>query len=381
MPAGTSTYSAIGLNPETDYSFRVKARNDAGDSAYSNTAAATTLAAPSVIVEFAQGETISDGSVSGSYTDTHLDDGVVQIISETGSGGPKRRRKQSYSYIWIFNVSGGAGGVSLSANSWVSGIEAAVFEFSVDFGVTWQPMFVVDDTSATAIQSFLLPPNTEGSVWIRARDAEQTNGEEVDSLFVDYLAISSSTQVASPPAAPANLQVVAVVPGEIAFSFQDQADNEVGFEVRRSETDPGADCSVGSVVATLGANPGTGDVTFADTSIASDTTYWYTVIAFNGGGSSPTCTNPVSVVSASGGNIVLNVSGYKDKGLQKGSLSWSGATSANVSVFRDGAQITLTANDGEHIDNIDQKGGGSYRYQICEQDEPTICSDEEVLTF
>ena len=381
LAANVTSYSVNGLNEQTAYSFRVKARNSTGDSGYSNIAAAVTPAAPSVVEDFAQGENIETGTVNGSYTNTHADDGIAQTISETGSGGPKRRRKQAYAYTWIFDVTGGPGGVSLSANSWVSGAEAAVFEYSTNFGVSWLPMFVVDENSQGAMQSFLLPPATQGSVWVRASDAEKTNGEGVDSLMVDYLAMSSFQQIATPPASPTNLAVVSVVAGNIGFTFEDQADNEVGFEVRRAESDPGSDCAAGTVISTLGGNGNTGSVAFSDDSVASNTVYWYSVRAFNSGGNSASCTNIVSVVSAIGGDITLNTAGYKDKGLQKAALTWSGATSANVIVLRDGALIATTPNDGQYLDNIDQKGGGSYRYQICEQDAPSICSLEQTVTF
>jgi hypothetical protein len=44
--ANVTTYAATGLSPSTSYSFRVRATNSAGDSAYSNAASATTAAAP-----------------------------------------------------------------------------------------------------------------------------------------------------------------------------------------------------------------------------------------------------------------------------------------------------------------------------------------------
>lgn len=84
--------------------------------------------------------------------------------------------------------------------------------------------------------------------------------------------------------------------------------------------------------------------------------------------------------STSGGGITLSASGYKVKGTQHADLSWSGATSTNVDVYRDGAVITTTANDGFHTDNIGQKGGGSYVYQVCEAGTAT-CSNEATVNF
>lgn len=64
--------------------------------------------------------------------------------------------------------------------------------------------------------------------------------------------------------------------------------------------------------------------------------------------------------------IELTVSAYKVKGVQHADLTWSGATTG-VDIYRDGARIeTNTANDGQHTDNVGQKGGGTHTYQVCE---------------
>jgi hypothetical protein len=69
------------------------------------------------------------------------------------------------------------------------------------------------------------------------------------------------------------------------------------------------------------------------------------------------------------------------KGLQKVDLSWQGATTTNVDVKRDGSVIASNEdNDGALTDNIDQRGGGSYTYQLCETGTST-CSNESVVTF
>src|SRR3989344_3640323 len=80
-------------------------------------------------------------------------------------------------------------------------------------------------------------------------------------------------------------------------------------------------------------------------------------------------------------DITLTTVGYKVKGLMKADLSWSGATSINVDVYRNGSVVTTTGNDGVHTDNIDQRGGGTFTYKICEAGGISACSNESVVTF
>jgi hypothetical protein len=65
-------------------------------------------------------------------------------------------------------------------------------------------------------------------------------------------------------------------------------------------------------------------------------------------------------------DIELSAVGYKVRGLQKADLSWSGATSTSVDIYRNGSVIATVSNSGAYTDNIDNRGGGSYSYQVCE---------------
>ena len=78
--------------------------------------------------------------------------------------------------------------------------------------------------------------------------------------------------------------------------------------------------------------------------------------------------------------ISLSVNGYKVKGIQMADLTWSGGTSGNVDVFRNNSKITTTTNDGSHTDNINNRGGGSYTYRVCEAGTST-CSDNVTIAF
>lgn len=88
----------------------------------------------------------------------------------------------------------------------------------------------------------------------------------------------------------------------------------------------------------------------------------------------------VTVTAPGGGGITLSALGYKVRGTKHADLSWSGATSTNVDIFRDGLKITTTANDGAHTDNIGSKGGGSNTYKVCEAGTST-CSTNVTVSF
>ncbi|MCG2590732.1 S8 family serine peptidase [Rhodohalobacter sulfatireducens] len=79
-------------------------------------------------------------------------------------------------------------------------------------------------------------------------------------------------------------------------------------------------------------------------------------------------------------DIILNANGYKDKGRWTTDLTWSGATSSNVDIYRDGTVLTTTSNSGAFTDNTSFKGGGSLTYQVCESGTNT-CSSEVTVNF
>jgi hypothetical protein len=99
----------------------------------------------------------------------------------------------------------------------------------------------------------------------------------------------------------------------------------------------------------------------------------------------PTTSDPVNVTvensTGGGGDISLSATGYKVRGLKTADLEWSGATSTDVDVKRDGSVIaTIPAGSSPYTDNIDQRGGGSYTYEVCEAGTST-CSNEATVNF
>jgi hypothetical protein len=78
--------------------------------------------------------------------------------------------------------------------------------------------------------------------------------------------------------------------------------------------------------------------------------------------------------------ISVSARPYKVKGQQKVDLGWAGAAGATVDIVRDGSPLVSTANDGSHLDEIDRKGSGSYRYRVCEAGS-SVCSAEVQVNF
>ena len=90
LPANTTTYSATGLNASTTYYFRVRTANSAGNSGYSNTANATTNAAPTVpnAPSNLVASTVSTTQINLNWTDNANNETAYKVERATASGGP-----------------------------------------------------------------------------------------------------------------------------------------------------------------------------------------------------------------------------------------------------------------------------------------------------
>lgn len=123
-------------------------------------------------------------------------------------------------------------------------------------------------------------------------------------------------------------------------------------------------------------NTGSGVVTSHSYSAGGD--YTVTLTVTDDDGATGDTSQTVSVSEASG--IMLSATGYKVRGVQHADLSWVGASGTNVDVHRNGVVITTTENDGFYTDNIDQRGPGTYEYQVCEAG-TSICSNTATVVF
>ena len=60
--------------------------------------------------------------------------------------------------------------------------------------------------------------------------------------------------------------------------------------------------------------------------------------------------------------------------IKRVTLTWSGATTSTVDIYRNAAKLVTTANDGNHEDQM--LAAGTYRYRLCNLGSTTACSAE-----
>lgn len=124
----------------------------------------------------------------------------------------------------------------------------------------------------------------------------------------------------------------------------------------------------------------TGSGQTASHTYGSNGTYTVTLTVTDDDGATDSTNQSVSVSTSTGGGISLSATGYKVKGVQNADLSWSGATTSQVDIYRDGSLIATVSNSGSYTDNIGQKGGGTYVYEVCEAGTST-CSAGATVVF
>ena len=101
--------------------------------------------------------------------------------------------------------------------------------------------------------------------------------------------------------------------------------------------------------------------------------YTVSVTVTDNEGATDTSSQMVTVSDGNDGSDIT-LSGTRDGSGRNITLTWSGATGANVDVFVNGSFNNSTANDGETSYRVNKRS--SYQFKICETGSTTSCSDD-----
>ncbi len=363
------TYSGAG-----SFTATLTVTDNLGDSA--NDSVAIEVTAPPFVDSYVSGEQPSAGTLGGSVANLRDNDGAYRTVRERESGGRKNSRYSYLEHIWVIDVPAGESAMlhlgGYRSNS--SDGDSMLLSYSMNSG-SFQSLGIDLTTSDT---DYAVPLSGEsGQLRVRVVDSDRTAGQRsLDTVYIDQLYVVTETGssgggggdvTATPPAPATEPSATALSATEVRVAWRDNADDELGFRVERSEGG-GAWTPVG----TAGANAELLD----DTGLSAATTYDYRVVAFNGVGDAD-ASGVASVTTPNLPAITLQASGFKQKGVKTVDLSWGGLVGGNL--YRNGSFVgSMTGTS--HTETLG-KGGGTYTYQLCTGDLSSDCSNTATVVF
>ena len=378
--ANQTAYTDKGLDSGSTYTYRVRARNAAGESDWSLADDAITDAPPPYQTVYVSSESTLAGSVvSGSLTDTQAaGDELLEVISEQESGGRPSLRHSYLDHRWSLSVP--AGLVSLSVTGWTDGSsDGDDFEIAYSTGGEFTTVCTLAVGSASEC-TVAFDLASSATVTVRLTDTDQLEGSRsLDRVNIDQIVAFAESNGGSviAPTAPTGLQGDNSTPGIIALTWVDAA-NESTYEVRRFDR-LNEECVNKTVIAVLPQDT----QSHSDETVTSMTSYCYQVSAVNAIGAADSGTVVVTSAEQPSPELTLTATGYKTKGLQNVNLEWQGAEGAEVTVYRDGTDVYSGAEASTTDRNI-AKGGATYEYQVCPGNDAAgsnSCSNVATVVF
>ncbi|UCF00069.1 MAG: hypothetical protein JSV82_03105, partial [Planctomycetota bacterium] len=157
--------------------------------------------------DVANSDIVVSGTVSGSYINTHNSDDSYESIQEILT--TTSPRKNQYSYLvhkWTIDVTGGSTVTFYLEAHHTSNNEGDNFSFaySTDDSNYTNMLTVTKTADDDANQSYELPSDTNGTLYIRVMDTDQSAGNQtLDTVYIDHMYVRSQ-QEAIPPGQASN---------------------------------------------------------------------------------------------------------------------------------------------------------------------------------
>jgi PKD repeat protein len=348
----TTVFSDVGVMAGTAYGYRVRASNSTGTSLPSNTVRVTSSSSPFQPVV---------NRLSGSCM------GVLGASTQNLAQVTLQQCQNATHQLWTSSPAGTAGEIIVYGTKCLDG-------YGAEGGGTNGDRVIIHDCHGGSNQQWTRTAAGEIRNFTGAKCVELTNKATAPGTeLVLWTCDGSASQKWEPPGA-ANQPPVA------SFTY---SCSTLSCTFANTSTDPGG--SIATSSWTFG-DGGTSTATSPAHTYTAAGTYSVTLTVVDGGGASNSATQSVTVAAAPPpppppAKITLTVKGYKLKGVLYADLTWSGAAGTSVDIFRDGTRLLLTANDGAHTDNLNRKGGGTFKYKVCEAGSTTVCSAETSVTF
>ena len=303
--ANVTAYSSTGLQAGTRYWYRVVSYNAAGTSAYSSEMTALTMSAalaPSALVATATSATRIDLA----WADNSSDESGFRIERAPDVAGVPG------TFVQIASV-----GVNVT---------------------TYANTGLVNGTR----------------YWYRVR-AYNTIGNSAYSNIADATTLRL-------PAAPSNLQGVAVSTSMVDLTWTDNANNETSYRIDRAPDVSGAPGSF-ALLATLGPDV----TTYRATALASGTAYWFRVRAQNTAGNSAyaPAARVTTMPPVPPSNLAVNA--YLIGTQRNADLTWTPGSESKIDLWRNATKIkSAIVNTGGPLNNTSSASLGTpVGYQVC----------------
>jgi beta-glucanase (GH16 family) len=347
------------------------------ESATGSDSVLVTVNAGGPVNDHANADIIGQGTVTGSYVDTQASDNSYESISERESGGNPNNRHSHLEHKWTINVTGGD-----SVTFYVEAHHTAnsegddfVFAYSTD-NVNFTDMVTVTKTADNdTVQQFTLPNTLSGTVYIRVKDTDQSQGNKgLDTVYVDDMYIRSDGTPPPNQAPSFNSDPAVEVNGTEGAAYNatlaNNASDPEGDPMTFSRLPGGPSWLSVASDGTLSGTPGAGDVGLNSWTVQVDAT---------GGSDTATLEITVDAVGSTPDMYVSNIAmssgsygGSRYSGIATitilddgGSpvsgaavnVTWSGAVSHSQSASTDGSGVVV-------FESNRKKNGGTFTVAV-----------------